>query len=46
MVAYSRMRTVAILNVRRHRYRQWKCTNHSVICIIVSRDTKTRLNVH
>jgi hypothetical protein len=29
--------------VRRHRYRQWKRTDHSVICVKGSKYTKTRL---
>ena len=46
MVAYSRMRTVAILKVRElNRCRQWKRTDHGLICVI-ARHTKTRLNVH
>jgi len=43
--AYSKMISVAILEVRRHRCRQRKCTNHSMIWVIV-RYTKTRLNIH
>ena len=44
MVAYSKMRIVAVFEVRRYRCRQWKCTNHRVICVIV-RYTKARLNI-
>ena len=46
MVAYSKMRMVTILKVRRHRRRKEESTNHSVICVIVSEYGKTRLNVH
>ena len=45
MVAYSKMRIVAVLEVRKYRCRQWKCTNHSVICDI-ARYTKTGLNTN
>ena len=44
MQARSKMITVAILEVRRHKYRQWKFTNHGVNCVI-ARYTKARLNV-
>ena len=42
MVAYSKMRIVAVCGVRKYRRRQWKCTNHGVICVI-ARYTKARL---
>jgi len=45
MQVYSRMRIEAILEVRRHRCRQWKCTDHSVASV-TDRYTKTGLNGH
>ena len=41
-MAYSKMRIVAVFEVRKYRRRQWKYTDHSVICMI-ARYTKARL---
>jgi hypothetical protein len=34
------------LKVRKQRCRQWKCTDHSVICVIGSKYKETRLYVY